>query len=148
MFSRAIGNQKGAMCLSSSAYAYSIASRIIGKMSKKGEARTTLSIHTFGSVPKRARHSIKRILELRAHEEPDHIRQQAPKIFPRLVYSPLVARSVVPQNLPAFRVEQPMRGRREAPREPEALAVDVSQNLLCLGPFRACVVHCRWHMEP
>jgi hypothetical protein len=108
----------------------------------------SISIHTFSPVLERTRHSIKRVLQLSAHKEPDHIRQQAPKKLPRLVNGPLISRPAVPQDLPAFRAGQPTRWRREAPREPETRVVDVSQNLLRRGPFRARVVHRGWHVEP
>jgi hypothetical protein len=79
----------------------------------------SLSIHTFSPVLERARHSIKRALQLCAHEEPDHIRQQAPKKLPRLVYSPLITRTAVPQELPAFRADQQRAGvaKRHASRK-------------------------------
>ena len=108
----------------------------------------SLSIQTFNPIFERAGHGIKRVLQLCSHEELDHIRQQAPKKLPRLVYGLLIARPAVLQDLPAFRANQPTRWRREAPRKPEAHVVDVSQNLLRRRPFRVRVVHCGWHVEP
>jgi hypothetical protein len=110
-------------------------------------SRTICLIHAFGSLLERTRHGIKRILKLGAHEEPNHIRKQAPQKFPRLIYSPPLSRPIVSQNLPAFRIDQPTRGCCEAPRKPEAHAVDMSQNLLRRGPFRARVIHRGRHVE-
>lgn len=71
----------------------------------RGPHRHFPLIRSFGSVLERARHSIKRTLELGAHEELDHVCQKAPKIFPRLVHRLLAARPAIPQDLPAFRID-------------------------------------------
>jgi len=105
-------------------------------------------ILSFSSVLERARHSIERTLELDAHEEPDYVRQKAPKILPRLVHCLLAAGPAIPQDLPAFRIDQPARGSREAPRKPEVDVVYMSQDLFRCGRFRPRIIHRGWYVDP
>src|SRR6266853_5745325 len=107
---------------------------------------SSLLIHAFSSLLQGARHSVERTLEFDAHEEPDHVRQQAPKILPRLVYNLLVTRPAIPQDLPAFCVDQPARRRCEAPDEPEACVIYIRQDLLRRGCFSSGVIHGGWYM--
>ena len=105
-------------------------------------------ILSFSSVLERARHSIERTLELDAHEEPDYVCQKAPKILPRLVHCLLAAGPAVPQDLPAFRIDQPARGSCEAPRKPEVDVVYMSQDLFRYGRFRPRIIHRGWYVDP
>jgi len=109
--------------------------------------RASVSISTFGSLLQRARHGVKRDLELRAQEKPNQIGEQAAEELPRLVNSRFPPRSVVPQDLPSLRVDQPPCGGREAPRKAEGVAIDMRQYLLGDRSFLAGVVHRRRHVE-
>jgi len=98
-------------------------------------------ICSFSSVLERARHCIERTLELDAHEEPDHVCQKASKILRRLVHCRLAVRPAIPQDLPAFRIEQPARGSREAPRKLEVDFIYVKHDLFRCGRFRPRIIH-------